>query len=166
MSAPDLLLPGQSPARWSCWTPAWRRQWLRLRLRCLLLPVLLKLVWWHWTCPQGRQFARLGRTRRHPRVPLPESWAHWVAHRVGRFLFRLPGLRRRPCYWRSLMLLELLPRFGFPVRLHLGVPRAGGHSEETTPHLWVSTRGILLADTPQAVAPYLELGSYSSEDAS
>jgi hypothetical protein len=126
----------------------------------LLIPVFLRIVWLHCFCAQGRQFARLARRRTCPAAPLPASWARWAAYRVGRILEGIPILRRRPCYWRSQVIYDLLPRFGFPMELHLGILLEG---DKTTPHLWVSTHGSVLVDRSDCPQRYAELATYSTE---
>ncbi len=132
----------------------------RLILRCLLVPVLLKVIWLHFFCSQGQQFVRLGRQRGERWASLPEVWASWAASRIARFISRMPVLRRRPCYWRSQLMFDLLPRFGFPVRLHLGVPSEG---PAAAPHLWVTLRGTVLSDLPECRDRYLEMAVYPTE---
>jgi hypothetical protein len=134
-----------------------------LRLRSLLVPVFLKILWLHCVCPQGRQFDRLGRRRCSPLVPLPESWAHGAIRRIGRFVFRMPWIRRRACYWRSQMIFDLLPRFGFPVRMHLGLLPADPAPGQGIAHLWVSLRGELLGDAADGPEAYVELAVYPTE---
>jgi hypothetical protein len=132
----------------------------RRRFYLLLVPVFLRIVWLHCVCSQARQFTRLGRRRTSPASPLPESWARWAAFRVGKIVDRIPALRRRPCYWRSQLLYDLLPRFGFPAELHLGVLLEG---DKMTPHLWVSTLGSVLVDGSDCAPRYTELAAYSTE---
>ncbi len=135
----------------------------RLRLRLLLIPVFLRILWLHYTCTQGGQFARLGRRASRPGEPLPDRWAFWAAHRIGRFVFRTPMLQRRACYWRSQMIFDILPRFGFPVRMHLGAARAEGAMDRSATHMWVSLRGAVLGGANDGPAKYLELATYESE---
>jgi len=135
----------------------------RLRLRLLLIPVLLRILWLHYTCSQAGQFARLGRRASRPGEPLPDSWAFWAAHRIGRFVFRTPMLQRRACYWRSQMIFDILPRFGFPVRMHLGAARNEGARDRGAVHMWVSLRGAVLGGANDGPAKYSELATYESE---
>jgi hypothetical protein len=132
----------------------------RFRLACLLGPVLLKILGLHFFCRQGVQFARLGRVRSRPAVPLSEDWAHWAVKRISRLVVRTPGLRRRPCYWRSQLIQDLLPRFGFATQLHLGArPEHAG----VATHLWVTWRGVPLDNEPPGQPGYVELAVYPPE---
>jgi hypothetical protein len=142
---------------------AMRQALPRLRLRLLLTPVLLRILWLHYTCAQGAQFARLGRRSHQSSEPLPESWAFWAAHRIGRFVFRIPMLQRRACYWRSQMVFDILPRFGFPVRMHLGAAREDREPGQGVVHMWVSLRGAVLGSADDGPGKYLELATYQSE---
>jgi len=126
----------------------------------LLVPVFLKILWFHFCCPQERHFARLGRRRTRSDAPLPTSWARWAAFRVSRIIQGIPLLRRRPCYWRSQMIYDLLPRFGFEMELHLGASLEGN---KTTPHLWVSTQGAVLVDDSECAGRYAEVIAYTTE---
>jgi hypothetical protein len=132
----------------------------RFRFFCLLGPVLLKILGLHLFCRQGIQFARLGRIRNRPAVPLPDDWAHWAVKKISRLVVKTPGLRRRPCYWRSQLIQDLLPRFGFPTALHLG---ARPESADIATHLWVTLRGVTLDNEPAGEPGYVELAVYSSE---
>lgn len=140
-------------------TPTAAARW---RLRCLLVPIFLKILWLHCTCTQGRQFARLGRCRQ-TRAALPESWAHWASGRIGRFVFRIPIIQRRVCYWRSQMIFDILPRFGFPVLMHLGVLATDPTPDHGIAHLWVSLNGRVLGNPADSPGQYLELAAYSAE---
>ena len=126
----------------------------------LLVPVFLKILWLHWSCSQGRQFARLGRRQARPVAPLPESWARWAAYRVARIIKGIPIIRRRECYWRSQLIYDVLPRFGFAMELHLG---ASLEDDKTTTHLWVSTRDVVLGDDADCAERYIELTAYETE---
>jgi hypothetical protein len=104
----------------------------RFRLACLLGPVLLKILGLHFFCRQG----------------------------VSRLVVRTPGLRRRPCYWRSQLIQDLLPRFGFATQLHLGArPEHAG----VATHLWVTWRGVPLDNEPPGQPGYVELAVYPPE---
>ena len=132
----------------------------RRKFYLLLFPVFLKVLWFHCIHPHDRQFTRLGRLSKSPSPPLPLEWARWAAYRAGRILDGVPLVRRRPCYWRSMVIYDLLPRFGFPIELHLGASFSG---DKTTPHLWVSTRGIVLVDDADSVRQYAEVAAYTTE---
>jgi hypothetical protein len=129
-------------------------------LRWRLPLVFLRVFWLHLTLPQGRQFERVGRCRRRWAGPLNLDWAHWAARVVAGFVGKVPVVRRRPCYWRSLMIFHLLPRFGFPAVLHLG---AMPDKSKTTTHLWVSTQGVVLIEGPEETQRYLELAVYTAQ---
>jgi hypothetical protein len=58
------------------------------------------------------------------------------------------------------VIYDLLPRFGFAMELHVGASLEGG---ETTPHLWVSTQGMVLVDDAECVKRYAELITYKTE---
>jgi len=137
-----------------------RRLGARFRFFCLLGPVLLKILALHFFCRQESQFARLGRSRKHPAAPLPEAWAHWAVKKITRVVVRTPGLRRRPCYWRSQLIHDLLPRFGFATKLHLGARPQGA---DIATHLWVTLRGVKLDNEPAGEPEYVELAVYPTE---
>jgi len=132
----------------------------RLRFLVLLLPVFVKILYLHFTCSQGSQFGRLGRYRSNCSAPLPAAWARWAANKITRLVHRIPFLRERPCYWRCQLMYDLLPRFGFPIALHLG---AQPEADRITTHLWVTTGGVVLADDPGCNVKYVELAVYSTE---
>ena len=136
----------------------WRQA--KRRVYFLLFPTFLKILWFHFTSRQGHQFARLGQSRGREDLALPAGWARWAATKIARLILRTPILRQRPCYWRSQMLYDLLPRFGYPVRLHLG---ARLDDDEATTHLWVSIGGRPLAEDPDCEIKYVELAVYSAE---
>jgi len=132
----------------------------RFRFYCLLGPVLLNILRLHFFCCQGTQFARLGRNGKRPAEPLPDSWAHWAVKKISRLVVKTPGLRRRPCYWRSQLIQDLLPRFGFTTELHLGARPEGSN---IATHLWVTLSGIKLDAEPAGEPGYVELAVYRSE---
>jgi len=134
----------------------------RRQFYLLLLPVFLRVLWLHWFESHDRQFTRLGRhsKRREPHLPL--EWARWLANRVCNILGHVPILRRRPCYWRSMVIYDLLPRFGFSAELHLGASFPDG---KTSPHMWVSSGGIVLVDPAVSAGDYAEVAVYTSEPA-
>lgn len=134
-----------------------RREWLLFHL---LLPwVFSRVLYLHWFHRQDAQFSRLGRTAAEPCTAVPEFWALKASNKIARLIVRLPVLRRRPCYWRSQMIYDLLPRFGFPVTLHLGArPSANGMST----HLWVTLRGCPVIHEPIELTECLELTTYHS----
>ena len=72
---------------------------------------------------------------------------------------RIPILRRRPCYWRSQILYDALPRFGFAPALHLG---ARLDKENPSTHLWVTLSGRVLVDPPANCGSFVELAAYQS----
>jgi hypothetical protein len=132
----------------------------RLRFYVLLFPVFVKILWLHYACSHEKQFGRLGRHRARRSSPLPAAWARWAANKITRLIQRIPLIRRRPCYWRCQLMYDLLPRFGFPVELHLG---AQPETNRITTHLWVTLGGVVLGDEPGCAAKYLELGVYTAE---
>jgi len=139
---------------------ALRQRHARMRFYFLLFPTFLKILWFHFTCRQGNQFARLGRSRRQSVLPPSAGWALWAANKIARLVRRTPVLRHRPCYWRSQMIYDLLPRFGFPAKLHLG---ARLDQEKAATHLWVSIGGRPLADDRDCANKYVELAVYNAE---
>ncbi len=161
MTSPRLLIQPDGSAAGRAGRADAAQRGARRRFYLLLLPTLLKVLWVHWTSSQEGQYARLGRRQAHPAGPLPLAWARWAAYRAGRVLGAIPWLRRRPCYWRSQVLYELLPRFGFAMELHLGASFQG---DQTTPHLWVSSRGVVLVDDAESATRYAELTSYATEN--
>jgi hypothetical protein len=132
----------------------------RFRFFCLLGPVLLKILCLHFFLRQGTQFARLGRSWNRSAAPPPDDWAHWAVKKISRVIVKTPLLRRRPCYWRSQLIHDLLPRFGFVTELHLGA-RTEGRNIAT--HLWVTLRGVKLDDEPAVGPGDVELAVYTSE---
>jgi hypothetical protein len=157
MKTPPLAIHKPAPQ------PVQRRttdRWARFRFFCLLGPVLLNILRLHFFCRQGTQFARLGRIRKRPATPLPDDWAHWAVKKISRVVVKTPGLRRRPCYWRSQLIQDLLPRFGFATELHLG---ARSEDSKIATHLWVTLRGVKLDDEPAGEPGYVELAVYPSE---
>ena len=84
----------------------------------------------------------------------------WAVKRISRLVVKTPGLRRRPCYWRSQIIQDLLPRFGFPTELHLGARPEGAR---ITTHVWVTLHGVKLDDEPVGEPGYIELAVYSTE---
>jgi hypothetical protein len=134
----------------------------RLRFYILLFPVFVKILCLHFVCPQEKQFGRLGRCRARRSPPLPDAWARWAANKITRLVHRIPGIRQRPCYWRCQLMYDLLPRFGFPLELHLG---AQPEADRIITHLWVTLAGVVLADDPGCNLKYIELAVYSTEAA-
>ena len=134
----------------------------RLRFHVLLFPVFVKIVCLHLICPQEEQFRRLGRRRVRRSPPLPDTWARWAANKITRLVHRIPCIRQRPCYWRCQLMYDLLPRFGFPIELHLG---AQPEADRITTHLWVTLGGAVLADDPECNVKYIELAVYPAEAA-
>lgn len=130
----------------------------RLRFYALLFPVFLKILCFHFFCPQEKQFSLLGRRHARCSPPLPDAWALWAANKITRLVHRVPFVRQRPCYWRCQLMYDLLPRFGFPIRLHLG---AQPEADRISTHLWVTLAGTVLADDPGCNRKYVELVVYS-----
>ncbi len=103
-------------------------------------------------------------------------WRHWLdvrekgrepqrPHRVQSLVTaveRAARHHRAPmnCLRRSLALQRLLRRRGIGSRLHLGV-RQGAAGLEA--HAWVSSRGRVLNDTPDAGQRYAELAAAERE---
>jgi hypothetical protein len=137
-----------------------RQRRAKVRLYFLLFPTFLKILWFHFTSRQGSQFAHLGQSRGRNVLPLSPGWASWAANKIARLVLRTPILRRRPCYWRSQVIYDLLPRFGFPAQLHLGAQLDG---DKPATHLWVSMGGRPLAENPDCAIKYVELAVYNAK---
>jgi len=127
-----------------------------------LFPIFVKIVCLHFVCQQEKQFNLLGRHHVRRPVPLPDAWARWAANKIMRLARHVPWIRQRPCYWRCQLMYDLLPRFGFPLELHLG---AQSEADRITTHLWVTLAGVVLADDPGCRLKYVELAVYSTEAA-
>lgn len=160
MKTPPLAIRKLAQTAVSNLTPDTAHYGARLRFFCLLGPVLLKILYLHFFCLQGNQFAQLGRSRNRSADLPSDGWAHWAVKKISRVIVKTPLLRRRPCYWRSQLIHDLLPRFGFATELHLGA-RTEGRSMAT--HVWVTLHGIKLDDEPIVGAGYVELAVYKAE---
>jgi hypothetical protein len=120
----------------------------------------LKILCYHFAFRQGSQFARLGQCRPRSASPLSDGWAAWAATKIARLVLRTPILRNRPCYWRSQIIYDLLPRFGFAAQLHLGVRL---DEDKPATHLWVSLAGQPLVEERDCAVKYVELAVYKPD---
>jgi hypothetical protein len=129
------------------------------RVLLVLLPAsMLKVLVLHWFLPMRRQFSYLGRrSRTAADLGLSRDWALHAATLLGDVIRRTPVWRRRQCYWRSLLIFDLLARFGYPVQLHCGVKFEG---QGTKTHLWTTLDDEILEDTQERCRQFTEVATF------
>ncbi len=130
-----------------------------LRLSLMLWPTFLKVALIHFFLPYDKQIKALGKGRPLSSDKLPERWAFHAGDVVREFIDdMIAPIRHRSCYWRSQMLFDLLPRFGFEVKMHVGA--RFGRKKKVDSHLWITLGGRILADTAEKCARFDEMEVY------
>lgn len=122
------------------------RVWLWLHARGCALALEFRWKLWHGesVIPDPGEIEPV-------RVSVPDglvSSAFAASRRAARYLSSLDT-----CLARSIVLFRLLAPFG-GARLHIGVRSVTGG---IAGHAWVSFRGVVVGESPEAVAPFAEL---------